>query len=340
MLPLIIRILQSNISFKSAGNIVIMKRNTILKRICWLAAATFILLNLVAFFHAYQFTHFSDDLTSKTKSPEKLSTAAKIKTLFLGVKNPRPFNTIYPSVSYETVQIKGEHNLECWYLPVENSKGSIVVFHGYSGNKSGMIGQAELFVSMGYNVLLVDFMGSGGSAGYRTSIGYHEAGQVKQAYDFLVAKGESEIFLFGTSMGAVAILKCLADFKIEPTGIIIECPFGSMYETTCARFRIMKVPVIPMAGLLVFWGGIQNGFWAFDHNPTEYAKAVKCPVLLLYGEKDKNVSRAEIDQIYKNIEGDKTLKLYPDAGHENYLLKYKSQWVNDIQSFLMIFKKN
>jgi uncharacterized protein len=184
-------------------------------------------------------------------------------------------------------------------------------------------------------VLLVDFMGSGGSAGSRTTIGYDEAEQVKQAYDFLAGKGDTTIFLFGTSMGAVAILKSLSDYKIEPTGIIIECPFGSMYETTCARFRIMKVPVFPMAGLLVFWGGMQNSFWAFGHNPTDYAKAVKCPVLLLYGEKDRNVSRSEIDEIYGNLKGEKTLKLYPDAGHENYLLKYSNEWRNDVELFLI-----
>jgi pimeloyl-ACP methyl ester carboxylesterase len=311
-----------------------MKRNTILKRTFWTVTAIFFLMNFVAFFHAYRFTHFSDDGTSKTKSPEKLSAAAKIKTLFLGVKNPRPRNTSFPSVAYETIFLKGEQDLECWYLPVNNAKGTVAVFHGYSGNKSGMIGQAELFAGMGYNVLLVDFIGSGGSAGSRTTIGYDEAGQVKQAYDFLIAKGESKILLFGTSMGAVAILKSLADFKMEPSGIIIECPFGSMYETTCARFRIMKVPIVPMAGLLVFWGGIQNGFWAFSHNPTEYAKSVKCPALLLYGEKDMNVGRSEIEEIYVNMKGVKTLKLYPDAGHENYLLKYKSDWKNDVQSFL------
>jgi alpha-beta hydrolase superfamily lysophospholipase len=310
-----------------------MKRNTILKRTFWSAVAIFIMMNIVAFFHAYRFTHFSDEVTSKTKSPEKLSTAAKIKTLFLGVKNPRPQTTLYPAVAYETIELKGEQDLECWFLPVNNAKGTVAVFHGYSGNKSGMLGQAELFTGMGYNVLLVDFMGSGGSAGSRTTIGYDEAGQVKQAYDFLIAKGESKVFLFGTSMGAAAILKCLADFKIEPTGIIIECPFGSMYETTCARFRIMKVPVFPMAGLLVFWGGIQNGFWAFSHNPTEFAKAVKCPALLLYGEKDLNVGRDEIDEIYANMKGAKSLKLYPDAGHENYLLKYKSAWIDDVQRF-------
>ena len=107
-----------------------------------------------------------------------------------------------------------------------------------------------------------------------------------------------------------------------------------MYKTTAARFRNMNAPSFPMAGLLVFWGGVQNGFQAFSHNPEEYAKAVKCPALLLYGEKDLNVSRKETDNIYKNLAGIKYLHLFPQAGHENYLTRFKEEWRNSVFPFL------
>jgi hypothetical protein len=89
-----------------------------------------------------------------------------------------------------------------------------------------------------------------------------------------------------------------------------------------------------MAGLLVFWGGLQNGFWAFGHNPVEYAKGIHCPTLLLYGARDDKVSIDEIEQIFNNLAGRKKLRIYQDAGHESYLLKYKNQWTEDIQMFL------
>lgn len=89
-----------------------------------------------------------------------------------------------------------------------------------------------------------------------------------------------------------------------------------------------------MAALLVFWGGVENGFWAFGHNPTEYANQVNVPTLLLYGEQDKNVSRQEIDDIYANLKGYKVLKTYELAGHENYLIQYKDEWTGDVTAFL------
>ncbi len=135
-------------------------------------------------------------------------------------------------------------------------------------------------------------------------------------------------------MGAVAIMKAMKDFSLKATSIILECPFGTMLETVQARFKTMNVPSFPMANLLVFWGGIQNDFNAFKHNPANYAKSITCPVLLLSGEKDEKVSMNEINRIFKNLAGKKKLSIYPLAGHENYLIKYKEQWTDDVAAFL------
>lgn len=297
-------------------------------------------MNVVAVFHSYKFTHFADDNVEKTLKPEQLTFGGKVKALSFGVNNPRPENKIKPAVTYETVELQSNKKIECWYLHKDSSaktdtvKGTVIICHGYGGEKSSMLDKAMVFDSLKYNALLLDFMGSGGSEGNTTTIGFKEAEQVKTAYDYLHSKGVKDIYLFGTSMGAVAIMKAIKDYSLKPKGIILECPFGTMYQTVAARFKNMNVPTFPMAGLLVFWGGVQNGFWAFEHNPADYAKNITCPTLLLYGEKDKNVSRQEIDDIYDNLAGEKVLRTYKLARHENYLIKYRTEWTKDVSGFL------
>jgi len=296
-------------------------------------------MNMVAIFHSYKFTHFVESKTVKTKDPKSLSVGQKIKTLILGVNNPRPENKSFPENEFKTIKLTSNREIESWSIKTENAKGTVVLFHGFSGEKSSMLDKAEVFREMGYHTLLVDFMGSGGSEGNQTTIGYLEAEQVKTCFEYLEKEGEENIYLFGTSLGAVAIMKAINDHDIQPKGIILECPFGTMYKTVCARFKTMNAPTFPMAGLLVFWGGVQNGFWAFGHNPVDYAKRINCPTLLLYGAKDEKVSKQEIDLIYLNLKGQKSLKIYLEAGHENYLGKYEKEWKEDVKDFLEYISK-
>lgn len=310
------------------------KNNKYLKKTLWVILIFFIFLNIIAYFHAYKFTHFADDSIKKTEKPENLSFLEKGSTLLFGINNPRPKNDKTPEQEYETIKLSSNKELECWSIKRENAKGTIIIFHGFSGQKSSMLDKSNEFLKLGFNTFLVDFMGSGGSEGNQTTIGYHEAEQVLTCFNYLKTQGEKNIYLFGTSMGSVAIMKAINDFEISPKAIIIECPFGSLYKTICVRFETMNIPCFPMAGLLTFWGGIQNGFWAFEHHPINYAKKIKCPTLLIYGNQDERVTKNEIDDIYTNLKGKKRLKIYPHAGHENYLINYRKEWVSDIQIFL------
>ena len=316
-----------------------MKIHNLLRKIIRLMLIIFITINVMAFFHAYKFTHFSENNSEKTKSPEKLSSLEKVKTLFFGVNNPKPKNLKFPSQKYEVLKLESNKEIECWLIKNEKSKGTIILFHGYGGEKSSMIDKSNEFFKMGFSTLLVDFMGIGNSEGSQTTIGFKEAQEVKTVFDYITKTDEKNIYLFGTSMGSVAIMKCINDYDIKPKGIIIECPFGSMYQTVCARFNKMNAPTFPMAGILLFWGGIQNGFWGFSHNPTEYAKKIKCPTLLLYGENDKSVSRKEIDEIYSNLNGIKSINVYKETGHENYLIKNKIEWNKNTKEFIEMIKK-
>lgn len=300
-----------------------------IKRSLWTLAIVFILLNVLAAVHAWKFTHFSDSAETKSTLHDNALVLA-----ITGVSNPRPVNTTFPSQPYESFVIDGDYPTDCWFIKADSSRGTVVVCHGYGGCKSSMLNIADAFLAMHYSVLLPDFMGCGDSPGTTCTVGFYEADQVKNCYEYLTAHGEQNVILFGTSMGAVAIMRAVTDSTIAPSSVILECPFGTLYNTVCSRFRMMNFPSFPMAGLLTFWGGAENDFWAFSHEPEKYAKSIKCPTLLMYGEKDPKVSRTEIDLIYENIPSPKQLVTFPDAGHENYLRKYPAEWTAAVQNFL------
>jgi hypothetical protein len=290
-------------------------------------------MNVVAFFHAYKFTHF-DASRIRTRNAGDLSVAQKVGLALVGVDNPRPINKTKPQHPFKTIKIKSNKEIECWLFKQSEAKGTVALFHGYGGEKSSMLDKAAVFEELGYNTLLVDFMGCGGSEGNQTTIGYKEAEQVKSCFDYLKENGEQNIVLFGTSLGATAIMKAVNDYQLKVSSIIIECPFGTMLQTVKNRFSSMSIPSFPMAHLLVFWGGVQNGFNAFGHNPIDYATNIKCPTLLFYGEKDEKVTAQETQRIFENLNGTKQLVSFPLAGHENYLTKYEKEWTDAVGAFL------
>jgi hypothetical protein len=312
----------------------------IIKWFLILLCTCFVALNFIAYKHAYNFTHYGYSDTTQVSNPQNLNKQEKLDAILNGVHNPRPENFTKPQLPYETIQLQSNKKIECWYIKptVKHKKdsiaGTVIVCHGYSGHKSTMLGRAYAFAKLRYNSLMLDFMGSGGSQGNITTIGYYEAEQVKTAYDYLQKNGVKNIYLFGTSMGAAAIMKAIKDYDLKPKGIILECPFGSMYEAVKARFKYLNAPSFPMAELLVFWGGAQHKFWGFSHNPTNYAKYIKTPTLLLYGNQDKVVTYQEIEKIYNSLSGEKQLKIFDNTGHENFLEDHRKEiWLSEVSRF-------
>ncbi|MBL7816203.1 MAG: alpha/beta hydrolase [Saprospiraceae bacterium] len=293
------------------------------------------MLNIISFFHAYKFTHFTKERVEKIRDGQKIPLSKKISMLLFGINNPRPQNGFMPERPFETVTIESDVKLEGWYLKTnELAKGTVVLFHGYGGVKSSYLKNAYHYLDLGYNALLVDFRGSGGSEGLETTIGYHEGDDVKAAFDFLQKKGEKNIILNGSSMGAAAILCAMNTHHLTPKALVLQCPFGTMYDAVSGRFRGLGVPSVPFAHFLMFWGGVQNGFWAFDHNPEEYAQSVQCPTLLMWGEKDDRVTKRETQAIFAHLKGQKVLKIFADAGHENYAFRFGDEWKQSVNQFL------
>jgi alpha-beta hydrolase superfamily lysophospholipase len=323
-----------------------------MKKLIYTALIGFILLNTIAYFHAYHFTHFSAANAVKTKRPSELGTLEKLKTVFLGVTNPRPCNTILPKGVYEnTILTAKSGKIACWELPADttanvNARGTVALFHGFGGAKSSLLPRSEILQKAGFNTVLIDFQGCGESDGNTTTIGYQEANTVQVVYDYLSTKKIKNLILLGNSMGSVAIVKAISDGSIEkasdnqneilPQKIILECPFATMHRTVCARFETMGVPSFPMAALLVFWGGAQNGFWGFSHNPTEYAKTIKSPVLLLYGGDDETVNEVERQTIYDNVPSDnKKYQALGNSKHHALFSENEAEWKKEVLDFLM-----
>ncbi|MFY7963337.1 MAG: alpha/beta hydrolase [Chitinophagaceae bacterium] len=305
------------------------------KRLLKIVAVLFILMNVVCAFQAYKLTHFYDT-NDAMPSPEKMSFTDKVSAGLFGVKFPKSTCGAKPE-KYETINLKTDDSLklEAWYCKSDSANGTVILFHGHGGKKSDLLPEASAFLNLGYNVFLIDFRAHSNSDGNTCTIGFDESKDVKAANDFIIKKGEKNIVLYGVSLGAATILKAVEDDYVHPQKIILEMPFGTLQDAVKGRLKIMNLPQQPLAALLTFWGGIEHGFWAFNFKPQEYAKKVKCPVLLQWGTNDKRVSATETNTIFRNISStQKTFVEYKNSGHQSFCKNENEKWNAAIANFL------
>ncbi|HEX4877988.1 MAG TPA: alpha/beta fold hydrolase, partial [Chitinophagaceae bacterium] len=296
--------------------------------------------NIGAAFHAHKFSHFYNDPSLVNKKPSQ-NIFKKTWRLFAGQRYGKLPVIQAPVMPYDTVVLKTQNGLaiDSWYIAADSmAKGTVILFHGLTMNKELILPEANDFHYQGYNVLMVDFRAHGSSEGNTTTIGLREAEEVKLAYDYILAKGEKNIFCWGTSMGGVAIIKAISDYQLKPAGIILEMPFGSLQEHLRARARTIGFggfPEKPFAFLVTFWMGVERGFNGFAFKTDHYAKAINCPVLMQWGRLDRLVLEKEITKILAAVPlADKKLVVYETADHESFLQKDPQKWRMETELFL------
>jgi uncharacterized protein len=321
------------------------KLHPVFRWILWVLLVQFILLNISAALYAYKFTHVYEGASlSGTSSSKNIFT--KTWRLFTGPRQPRSHINNYPSFAFDTILLKMGNGIyiDTWFSKTDSAaKGTVLLFHGVTMNKGMVLSEASVFRYLGYNVMLVDFRAHGNSGGSTTTIGVNEAEEVKLAYDYVSAKGEKNIYLWGSSMGAVVVAKAIADYQLQPAGAILEMPFATLQSHLRARARSLGFqgfPEKPFGFLVCCWMGWERGFNGFKHNTADYAKKINNPVLMQYGAIDSYVLKAETDKVYAAIASpNKKLAGYEKAGHESLQQNDPVKWEMEVKQFLTANKK-
>ncbi len=303
------------------------------------AALVFAALNGIAYRQALAMTHFTRGGV-RTPMPKELTFVQKLGVLASGVQLPRPENNRTPldqKMPFDTwtIPVQDVASLEAWHVQRPDARGVVLLFHGYADRKSSILTEARGFFDEGWDPVLVDLRGSGGSSGEETSIGFHEGDDEAAAVLFVRARiPDKPLILWGVSMGGAAALRAVGVLGSPVDGLIVEAPFATLRSAIINRFHSLGVPSFGMVDLLVFWGGVQQGFNGFLHNPVNYARRVRVPTLLLLGHLDQRVLMPEGQAIADALGGEKEFEIFPGLGHESLIRGDRERWTRIIHGFL------
>lgn len=296
-----------------------------------LGALLFVLTNAVAYRHAHAFLHFSD-AAARTAAPEQLDARERVSVLLTGVSLPRPRNARSPAdlgLAFETgpVQAADGTRLEAWWVPASGPpRGRALLFHGYGASKDQLLEVAVWWHERGYEVGLVDFRGAGGSEGSHTTLGWEEALDVAAMHDAARRRGPEPVVLYGFSMGGAAVAGAIGRHGVRPDGAILEASYASMRGTVATRFSLMGLPAVPLADLLVFWGGVAAGFDGFSLRPVDDVRGTPVPLLFLHGANDDRAPPGDGEQLVAAAGDGAELVVLPRTGHQPGLSTRPPEW--------------
>ena len=205
-------------------------------------------------------------------------------------------------VSGDGVTLRG------WSLRPQHGNGdAVILLHGHTDNRAGILGNADLLLRHGFSVLLPDARAHGTSGGEMATYGVKEAADVRLWFDWLqYSESPHCIDGLGESMGAALVLQSL---RTTPgfCAVVAESPFASFREASYDRLgeklhagawvgRTFLRPVVEAGFLSARW---KYGVDLDQASPENAVAASRVPVLLIHGLKDTNLPPRHSEEIQR-----------------------------------------
>jgi dipeptidyl aminopeptidase/acylaminoacyl peptidase len=196
--------------------------------------------------------------------------------------------------------------LRGWKVRPPSPNGDwVLLFHGVSDNRTGVLGHAEFLLRHGYSVAMMDSRAHGESGGAMATYGWKERYDTVAIADALYSTERvSHLYALGISMGAAIALQSAA---VEPRieGVVAEDPFADLREVS---YDYAGLHFSPFLGRTLFRvASIEaidavrenGGFSAADVSPEKAVAARSFSVLLICGTRDYTIPCRHAEQIYR-----------------------------------------
>lgn len=214
------------------------------------------------------------------------------------------------------------------------SRKYILISHGYTDNRIGSLKYADIYLNLGFNVILYDLRGHG--LNEKTYCSY----SVREAKDLIALIDDSkerykdaEVFgLHGESLGAATSIACL-QYNPEVDFVVSDCGFSNITKVLKGGMKMMHMPqfMVDVAG---FCAGIKYGIPFSKMRPVDALKDNEIPILFIHGAADRFIIPENSEEMQKTTKGYSELHLIKDADHAASVFTDHESYAEYVKEFL------
>lgn len=224
------------------------------------------------------------------------------------------------------------------YYHTKDGAPVLIGFHGFRGTPSwDFSGGCPAYLSLGFNVLLIEERGHVSSEGHTITYGIKEKRDCLSWIGFVLDTygPDTEILLAGISMGAATVLMASGlDLPPNVSGIIADCPYSSpsaiIKKVTATDMHIPVRAAYPFVRLAA---RLYGNFSLDDGGAIEAVRRTPVPILLIHGEADTFVPTEMSREIAAANPGMIELHTFPGAGHGTSFVVDRERYVRLVTDF-------
>ena len=217
---------------------------------------------------------------------------------------------------------------------------TVILVHGMGGNMYKNHPLAELFLSMGYNVLTYDQRGAGGNTAEGVTFGALEKFDLIDCLEYLdTVAPDRKRGVWGTSQGgATAVLAAAHEDTCSWLDfIILDCPLGNMKYMVDTEMQSMNTG-IPV-GYMSWCGDIilrmRYGYSYADADAERLAEKITVPTLVINSRADTLTPYFMGENIYNGIVSDKKqIWTVDDSAHTEVWLDHNAEYRQRVSDFI------
>ncbi len=213
----------------------------------------------------------------------------------------------------------------------------VILVHGYTDNRFGMMKYAPFYHEMGYHCVLFDQRGHGENAKDTCSYGPKEAAWLRDVLcDTRKRYGENiTIGLHGESLGGATVLEAMKYPEVQKhvAFVVDDCGFAEIVPVLKDFLKSYHLPawmVCPAMLSAKFFHGISLR----NARPIDAMTGTTIPLLIIHGEKDTFITPDHSDRVYAAAIGPKQLHFIKDATHAQSAVDRPEEYREILREFL------